>query len=347
MSIKKIIRWLLGFVLLAFIICFVIPACFVAYWGFASPDRTCFKCHGLGDREHWAVPKHQEIDCRVCHKGRKEAAFHGIDYTVHAFFGTSEEFSPETAHLDELGTIEMMGKCKECHEDKYADWEKSKHSATYAVIFFNEELNRSNAPNVQCMKCHGMFFDANIDNLVQPLDTEGPWKFPSEYFASRHAIPCLACHQIHPDAIPDTPDDASPSKVNPVSLGFYDRNEKLFFDIDSLPDPIVWEGAQQIEVSDDKRQRICVQCHANDSFHQPERSDDRTPRGIHKGISCLTCHDPHTNETRGSCNTCHEQPLNCGLDVEKMDTTYANPDSKNDIHFIECSSCHAEAPGTR
>jgi hypothetical protein len=32
---------------------------------------------------------------------------------------------------------------------------------------------------------------------------------------------------------------------------------------------------------------------------------------------------------------------NCGLEVEKMNTTYFNAASPNNIHFVACSDCHA------
>jgi hypothetical protein len=31
---------------------------------------------------------------------------------------------------------------------------------------------------------------------------------------------------------------------------------------------------------------------------------------------------------------------NCGLDVEKMDTTYANSASAHNIHWVKCADCH-------
>jgi len=31
---------------------------------------------------------------------------------------------------------------------------------------------------------------------------------------------------------------------------------------------------------------------------------------------------------------------NCGLDVEKMDTTFRSATSKNNIHWVKCVDCH-------
>jgi len=30
----------------------------------------------------------------------------------------------------------------------------------------------------------------------------------------------------------------------------------------------------------------------------------------------------------------------CGLDVEKMDTTYASASSSHNIHWVKCVDCH-------
>jgi hypothetical protein len=31
---------------------------------------------------------------------------------------------------------------------------------------------------------------------------------------------------------------------------------------------------------------------------------------------------------------------NCGLDVEKMDTTFAAEGSRHNIHWVKCQDCH-------
>jgi hypothetical protein len=68
--------------------------------------------------------------------------------------------------------------------------------------------------------------------------------------------------------------------------------------------------------------------------------DDRTPLGVHEGLSCFSCHSGHNENARASCVTCHPQMSHCGLDVEKMDTTYANPASKHNVHWVKCVDCH-------
>ena len=62
--------------------------------------------------------------------------------------------------------------------------------------------------------------------------------------------------------------------------------------------------------------------------------------GVHEGTSCLACHQHHTQATRASCATCHPRLSNCGLDVEKMDTTFRDVKSPHNIHFVKCADCH-------
>jgi hypothetical protein len=107
-----------------------------------------------------------------------------------------------------------------------------------------------------------------------------------------------------------------------------------------------------VKISPDQRQALCYQCHAP---RQPEANtveaanhygpqigsgDDRTPVGVHEGISCLACHAGHNESATASCKTCHPQMSHCGLDVEKMDTSFANAKSAHNIHWVRCTDCH-------
>jgi len=61
---------------------------------------------------------------------------------------------------------------------------------------------------------------------------------------------------------------------------------------------------------------------------------------VHEGISCVACHLGHNVNARASCKTCHPKMSNCGLDVEKMDTTFASAASAHNIHWVKCEDCH-------
>jgi hypothetical protein len=97
-----------------------------------------------------------------------------------------------------------------------------------------------------------------------------------------------------------------------------------------------------VKISQDSNQNLCIQCHSPNTFNMAGTADDRTPRGVHEGISCLACHDSHSNSAIASCKNCHPAISNCKLDVEKMNTTYSDQSSKNNIHFVECTDCHSK-----
>jgi len=116
-----------------------------------------------------------------------------------------------------------------------------------------------------------------------------------------------------------------------------------------LPIVPMTQGERAVKVSLDPRQRLCTQCHAPSAFRQTGTADDRTPTGVHEGLSCLDCHSSHTNSANASCATCHPAVSNCGLNVERMDTTFRTTGSSHNIHTVACGDCHQgqrPAPGS-
>ena len=99
-------------------------------------------------------------------------------------------------------------------------------------------------------------------------------------------------------------------------------------------------------VSDDPVQRLCLQCHAPNWAHETGSEDDRTPTGVHEGLSCRACHRGHSNDAHGACLTCHPAVSSCGRDVETMNTTYFDRESPNDIHSMTCLDCHDPIPNS-
>jgi hypothetical protein len=70
--------------------------------------------------------------------------------------------------------------------------------------------------------------------------------------------------------------------------------------------------------------------------------DDRTAVGVHEGIGCLGCHDPHGLDARLSGANCHPILSNCGLDVATMDATFKSSASTHNIHSVACADCHTK-----
>jgi hypothetical protein len=252
--------------------------------------------------------------------------------------------------LTERKIIEAMERCRACHAREYADWLSGGHSPTYADIFLDGTHNQEERPSESCLRCHGMFFEGTIADVVSPLDTGGPWQLVDADLASVPTIPCLACHHVHLEGSPAVrPDYSDPATIaanrepRSANIGFYDRDERMHFEVSDLPTLQVFHNGTSVQVATDIRQRLCVQCHAPNAFRQAGSSDDRTPRGVHEGLSCAACHAVHSNDASGSCANCHPQLSNCGLPVDSMDTSHRDPASPNNIHFVACVDCHDRA----
>jgi hypothetical protein len=206
-----------------------------------------------------------------------------------------------------------------------------------------------------CFRCHGMHFNGSIRDLVQPLNTKGPWHLTRAGFADQPAMPCQACHQVHREG----PQEPSPSARISVagapvhdSLAFFDRRESMHFASRSLAHSATERrrAPGQAEPGPAPGHLLPVPraARARDGHGGSQASwgpqvgsgDDRTPMGVHEGISCISCHNGHNENARASCKTCHPQMSHCGLDVEKMDTTFASAASPHNIHWVKCADCH-------
>ncbi len=317
-------------------------------WDAASPQTTCASCHEIESSSAlWAESGHRSFRCKECHGTAVSNGLHSLlekgNMVVHHFTGTRES----EIRLDESQIVEMLEQCKRCHGMEYAQWLSGGHSATYAAIFLNEKHNAREQPNADCLRCHGMFFAGGIQDLIVPVNTKGPWTMRQPAQATQPVIPCLACHEIHHRGAPAVaPDYADPKKifyaapVDSLHAQLYYRYERTYFDVSRLPAVAIHVGDRVVRQATDQRQRLCLQCHAPNAFHEAGTSDDKTPRGVHEGISCLACHDSHSNNARESCIRCHPAISNCGLDVTKMNTTFADSKSPNDVHFVRCEDCH-------
>jgi hypothetical protein len=181
------------------------------------------------------------------------------------------------------------------------------------------------------------------------MSTNGPWAMRDSGQSARPVIPCLSCHEIHRLGSPTVaPNYSEPKKIfydrqlDSSNVLFYSRYEKIHIEASLLPLLNLSVGNRSVKLSNDSRQRICIQCHAPNAFHIAGTSDDRTPRGVHEGISCIACHDNHSNNAQQSCVNCHPAISNCGLDVTKMNTTFADRKSLHNIHFVDCIDCHTK-----
>lgn len=318
----------------------MVPAVSVYYE--YSGGAACARCHEIRPNHNtWLASSHRGIACTKCHGDAltTDVAFHmGNLRRVRKHLSGDV---PEQIRLRPADVKAMVERCRSCHRQEYAQWYAGPHSAMLARFVLDKEHNTKKVLMDDCLRCHGAHFDGGIRDLVAPLDRKGPWQLLRKDMAEVPAIPCLACHQMHREGRPEykQANAASQETVRP-SLALYDRRESVYYPVANLPIPAMLDGARPVKMSPDARQGLCFQCHAAVATRQVGSGDDRTPMGVHEGISCVACHQKHGQHTRASCATCHPRLSNCGLDVEKMDTTFKDAKSKHNVHWVKCGDCH-------
>ncbi|MGA2629826.1 MAG: multiheme c-type cytochrome [Terriglobia bacterium] len=312
-----------------------------------SGGKSCIRCHEIWQPyTDWRTSTHRSVPCSGCHGEvfTLDAGFHLNN--IHRLVAHLRGEVPERVRLKNEQLFQTVERCQKCHEEEYADWKAGPHSSTYARIFLDEKHNKKQLLMDDCLRCHGMNFDGAIRDLVTPISTSGPWKLLDPKLANRPAVPCLACHHTHHEGAPlekPATRESVPGAAQEIerpSLGLFDRRSLEHIPLSRLPLPSMREDRRLLKISPDQRQSLCYQCHAPLATFQVRSGDDRTPIGIHEGISCLSCHSKHQQNTHASCSGCHPRMSNCGLDVEKMDTTFKDPKSRHDIHFAKCIECH-------
>ena len=315
-----------------------------------SSGGACASCHEIWQPySDWHSSSHRNVKCSECHGDvfTLDAGFHlnNMRRVITHLRGKA----PEAPKLRTTDVLKMVNRCEKCHQAEAADWRASAHSATYRRIFLDTDHNHREVLMDDCLRCHGMHFQGPMRDLVTPLNTTGPWQLRNTALSEQPTIPCLTCHQIHHEGLPlqkpagdakETP--SSQQEINRPSLGLFDRREFRQVPVADLSLPKMLEESRVVKISPDQRQALCYQCHAPLPTAQVHSGDDRTPIGIHEGLSCMSCHGKHGMQTHASCTTCHPRLSNCGLDVEKMDTTFKNKNSKQNIHFVKCIDCHTK-----
>lgn len=344
---RRVLRYLTYFVALLALSFVILLAAASRY------ERThggaCASCHEIWQPySDWHTSAHRSVPCTDCHGDvfTLNAGFH-INNMRRVFTHLSGDVA-ERPRLRVQDVLQMVPRCQKCHEQEFADWQASAHSASYSDIFLNTDHNHRQLLMDDCLRCHGMHFQGGIRNLVTPLATSGPWQLKLAALNAQPVIPCLTCHEIHhvgapmEKATPQHPTSSSAQEINRPSVSLFDRRELQHVSLADLPLPAkMFDGAREVHISPDHRQALCYQCHAPTATLQVRSGDDRTPTGVHEGLSCLSCHDTHNQQTRASCATCHPKLSNCGIAVETMDTTFKSTKSLHNIHSVKCTDCHS------
>jgi hypothetical protein len=315
----------------------------------SGSGKRCVTCHEMQSLyDQWHASSHRGIACEKCHGNALtlDASFHWNNAA--RLYSHMRRDLPEQIGFGNRFVLAMTDQCQACHRQEYAAWQSGPHSASYARIFLDQKYNTANMPMDDCLRCHGMHFEGGIKDLVTPVSRTGPWRLLPADLANRPSMPCLTCHETHREGQPMKKTDVEgrvpgPSQeITRPSLAFFDRRAQRYIPLADLPMPAMLEGTRVVKVSTDQRQALCYQCHAPVATMQVGSGDDRTGLGVHEGISCLACHAQHGQKTRASCATCHPKMSNCGLDVEKMDTSFRATSSKHNIHWVKCADCHTK-----
>ncbi len=318
------------------------------WWNNANPDKTCAGCHEINTFiNHWENSAHRNFKCSFCHGTALSNGFHSIkEKTGMVFRHVTDKPDYEDIHMNEAQILKTMDNCIKCHQIEFAKWRSGGHSVNYRQIFLDSLHNAMETPYWDCLRCHGMYYDGNIYDLIeQDKTTEGNWVLKDKKESNIPVIPCLACHQIHsynatlPKFNPENIIDDS-SRNTPIY--WYIRGDKRHRRADNLMNITMFNNGDTILTSAVPTTKLCLQCHSTNFKHEAGKSDDRTPTGVHEGLSCASCHETHSNSTKNSCMNCHPAISNCGLDVTKMNTTYSNAKSPNNIHWLTCTTCHDE-----
>ena len=297
-------------------------------WNRANPDYTCAKCHEIApSHERWKTSAHANIHCIECHGSALSEGFNSLSEKTNMVF---THFTKDKANYDirlnEKQVLGLHNRCISCHQAEHAGWLASGHAVNYKEIFMDSVHNAKEKPYWDCLRCHGMFYDGNIQDL---MELEGiastEWKIRDKKQEMLPAIPCLACHQMHTDNpvsqryVPIA--DSSRTEVSRNSrTALYMRADRFHLLSDRLPRPEMYDGDTIVEYASDPNTLLCMQCHAPNSRHQVGSEDDCTVTGVHRGISCIACHRPHSGTTRESCIQCHPS-----LTEEQIKEVYKQP----------------------
>lgn len=246
---------------------------------YGDPAKTCILCHEIrGSRDRWSRSPHKEVDCKDCHGGTLESLGDNIKRGVKHVMGADYARLGSTFCLSERQVEDLCDRCAKCHRAETEQWARSGHGKSASEFLQDEFHNAAWKPADHCLRCHGMFLEGEMSDIVKRKD-----------LASRRAIPCTACHRIHSE--------------DPLQL--FSRGEWTSFPAANLHlQRIFTPGGREVRRSPDAQNRLCANCHAANAEGVAGSSDDRTPLGGQEGMSCTDCHKGHdmkADPSRGRC----------------------------------------------
>lgn len=288
-------------------------------WNTLDPDYTCAQCHEIRQSHTaWKSSSHAGIACTECHGTALSNGFTSLSEKAGMVYKhLTEDKTNEDLSLNESQVLAMADRCAECHRAEHAAWQSGAHSATYKDIFMDVEHNKMEKPYWDCFRCHGMHYDGNIHDLMTMEGEPETWKIKDDRQAARPSITCLACHQMHGEqdkrptyeSMDEDMRSLLMSKQERPATALYMRAERRHLPSDKIYRATIHSGDSLVRISDDPNTWLCMQCHSPNSHREAGTEDDKTPTGPYEGMSCLDCHNPHSNGLKNSYTDVHTKKL--------------------------------------
>lgn len=301
-----------------FILAGALVCCIPLYtaWNRMDPNYTCARCHEVAATCHlWRSSAHANVACIDCHgtafSGGLPTAMEKLNM-VYTHFTTKK--TNEDIHLSEKQALDVANRCATCHQAEDAAWKSGAHSATYKDIFLDTAHNRMEKPYWDCFRCHGMYYDGTINDLMSFTGSPEEWTIKDKAQQDHPTILCLSCHQVHAEQKrakaykEQTEEERTLSLASPQEspAALYVRTDKRHLKASNLQKPTIYKGDSTVNLSDDAPTRLCIQCHSPNGRHQAGTEDDMTPLAHYEGMSCTACHDPHSNKLKNSYQNVHK-----------------------------------------
>ena len=286
-----------------------------ATWNTLDPQYTCAQCHEVNKSyTDWKSSSHADISCTECHGTALSNGFSSLsEKSGMILTHFSSDKTNEDIFLKENQVLDIAARCAECHQAEYAAWKSGAHSTTYSDIFLDPEHNKMEKPYWDCFRCHGMHYDGNINDLMSLEGESDSWTIKDHKQAKRPAMTCLACHQVHGEqdkriAYESLDKDARSSlmqKTERPATALFVRAVKRHLPSDEIYQTTMQYKDSLVKISDDPNTWLCMQCHSPNSKREIGTEDDKTPIGMYEGMSCLDCHNPHSNGIKNNYKNVH------------------------------------------
>lgn len=267
--------------ILIFVAVFAIAAVVagLARFEFAPPEKTCILCHELKDtHKRWGESAHKDVNCKSCHGRTLECLGDNLKRVCKHFTAKDHSRIGFQMCLSEAQIDRITERCIVCHRAEGAQWMRSGHSSPAEKFLTNTVHNAAWKPSDICLKCHGMFLEGDIENVIGRKGLSTEWKMKKAEQGKRASVPCLACHNIH----------------GGKNLSFYLRGDKTSIPAETLHiRELKTADGKPVLRGSDAASRLCTQCHAANAEGIAGSGDDPSLKCKPNGKGCLDCHKVH------------------------------------------------------